>query len=410
VSGLAWIWAPLCGCLVAVGILGWLGMHVLRRQVIFVDLALAQIAALGATWAYFLGFDPEGGAGSLLALLSCFAGAALFAVTRSQEGRVPQEAIIGITYVVAAAAAVLLVDLAKDPHGAERIRFLLVGSIVWADWKDVGGAAAVCAGVAAFHFAFRGPLMQASFDPPALAASGRRLPLWDFLFYVSFGIAITAVVRLTGVLLVFSYLIIPGAVATLFADSVRGRLLLAWGVGAFVSFVGLLLGYERPPGPVIVSCFGAVLAVALVLRAVLDAERRLARLLRIAGGLLASAALLGGVPRLLPRPSAEEHGGEREEGRRERDAAAAGPASGLDSPDPLLRQQAVDALIADHGAAATAALAEHLAHEADEELRLRSAVDLKARGRAEGNAELEKLAASANVPFVRLEAAAALGK
>jgi len=402
VTSFGWLVAPLAGCLISVGILGYLGLHVLRRQVIFVDLALAQIAALGATYAFFLGFPPESLAASTFSLLFCFAGAALFAATRAQESRLPQEAVIGMCYVIAAAAAVLLVDLARDPHGAERIRFLLVGSIVWAGWTEIAVAAAVCGAVGAFHWVFRERFEQATSDPEALRAAGASLVLWDLLFYASFGLAITAIVRLIGVLLVFSYLIIPGAVASLFADTLRGRLVATWAIGASVSLVGLLFGYEHPPGPVIVTCFGAVLAGALVVRAGLDADRPRARLAQLAGGSVLAVLLFAALPGLVgPRDATPDHDHHHHEHVAEDEAAAT-------SPDPLARQGAIDRLTAERTGASTTALIRLLPGEPDEELRLRIATELYHRAAPEGRAELEALAAGAEVPFVRLSARAEL--
>ena len=405
-TDLGWLAAPLAGCLVAVGILGYLGLHVLRRQVIFVDLALAQIAALGATYAFFLGLPPDSLAGSGFALLFCFGGAALFASARAHEARLPQEAIIGICYVVAAAVAVLLVDLAEDPHGAERIRFLLVGSIVWAKWGEIGVAAAVCGGVGLFHWVFRERFALATSDPAGLQRLGASLVLWDLLFYASFGVAITAIVRLIGVLLVFSYLIIPGAVAALFFESTRGRLAATWGIGAGVSVVGLLFGYEHPPGPVIVACFGVVLALALVVRSALDAERRGLRALQLGGGL---ALLLVGFA-ALPSALRDSHAtSEADDGHdHPAEEVATDEAAALASADSLSRQEAIDRLTADSSERSTAMLLGHLPAESDEELRLRIATALVARARPEGRLELQRLAAGATVPFVRLLAQAEL--
>ena len=426
-TGLGWMAAPLAGCAVAVAILGYLGLHVLRRQVIFVDLALAQIAALGATYAFFLGFEPDSLGGATFSLLFCFAGAALFAATRAQEGRLPQEAIIGISYVVAAASAVLLVDLARDPHGAERIRFLLVGSIVWARWVDIAIAATVCGGVGAIHWVFRERFEQATADPEALVAAGASLALWDLIFYATFGVAITAIVRLVGVLLVFSFLIIPGAVASLFFDSTKARLAVTWAIGLAVSAVGLLFGYEHPPGPVIVACFGAVLAGSLMARSAMDAEQPGRRALLLAGGTGLTVVLFAALPGLL-RPHAidghadedavHHHLGERHHAEDEHEAPAAdaglhhhpelAPPAGepvaLRAVDSLTRQEAIDRLAAAPSEDSTALLLAHLPTEKDEELVLRVATTLHERGRAEGTAALGRLATDATIPFVRLQA------
>ena len=418
---LSWLAAPLAGCAVSVLILGYLGLHVLGRQVIFVDLALAQIAALGATFAFYLGFDPESGMASVFALLFCLGGATVFAGTRAQEHRLPQEAIIGICYVVAAAGAILLVDLAHDPHGGERIRFLLVGSIVWATWSEIGVAAVVCAAVGIFHVVFRKRLAQASFDMAGLQEEGASLVLWDLLFYASFGVAITVVVPMIGVLLVFSYLIIPAAVAVLFFDGHRARILVTWGLGLAVSVIGLLFGYEHPPGPVIVACFGVVLAVALMLRSVLDAPRPATRALVLGVGVLLLVVSFRALPTVL-----NVQGGHSEhEHEHVKDLPVPQPAAGggsaeassdaesierqLISEDLLVRQRAIDRLVAEASERSTTLLLVQFARETDDELSLRVAGALHTRGRAEGRTGLERLATESSVPFVRLKADELLG-
>jgi len=430
VTELSWLAAPLAGCAVSVLILGYLGLHVLGRQVIFVDLALAQIAALGATFAFYLGFDPESGMASVFALLFCLGGAAVFAGTRAQEHRLPQEAIIGICYVVAAAGAILLVDLAHDPHGGERIRFLLVGSIVWATWSEIGIAAVVCAAVGIFHVVFRKRLAQASFDMEGLRHEGASLVLWDLLFYTSFGVAITVVVPMIGVLLVFSYLIIPAAVAVLFFDGHKARILVTWGIGLAVSVVGLLFGYEHPPGPVIVACFGVVLAVALMLRSVLDAPRPAHRALALGVGVVLLVVSFRALPTVLNVEgghSEHEHDHEPPKDLSLAEPAGLGPDGSsasassdesaesesldpeLTSEDLLVRQRAIDRLIDDASDRSTQLLLAQLARETDDELSLRVAAALHIRGRAEGRAGLERLSTESSVPFVRLKAGELLG-
>jgi zinc/manganese transport system permease protein len=415
VTELSWLAAPLAGCTVSVLILGYLGLHVLGRQVIFVDLALAQIAALGATFAFYLGFDPDSGMASVFALLFCLGGAAVFAGTRAQEYRLPQEAIIGVCYVVAAAGAILLVDLAHDPHGGERIRFLLVGSIVWATWTEIGIAAVVCAAVGIFHVVFRKRLAQASFDMAGLREDGASLVLWDLLFYASFGVAITVVVPMIGVLLVFSYLIIPASVAVLFFDGHRARILVTWGLGLAVSVVGLLFGYEHPPGPVIVACFGVVLAVALMLRSVFDAPRPAHRALALGVGLVLLVVSFRALPTVLNvQGGHSEHGHEHE-----KDLSVSVPADestelesidgGLASEDLLVRQRAIDRLVEESSERSTQLLLTQLERETDDELSLRVAGTLHTRGRAEGRAGLERLSTESSVPFVRLKADELLG-
>jgi zinc/manganese transport system permease protein len=280
------VW-PFLACLVLVGIHGYLGIHVLSRKVIFVDLAMAQIAALGATFAHILGHDLKTWTAYLLSLAFTLAGAGVFALTRTRRERVPQEAVIGLVYAIASAAGLLVADL--SPHGGEHLKSILAGSVVWVTWGQVAKTAAIYAGVGAFHWWHRDKFLRISLDPEAAAASGLNVRLWDFLFYLSFGIVITSSVSIAGVLLVFCFLIAPAVGAALFVDTLRARLAVAWTGGLVVSAVGLLFSFHRPSGPAIICTFAAALTLAALAKAVVGARSRgraLAWSLGTAAGLL----------------------------------------------------------------------------------------------------------------------------
>ncbi len=251
---------PLLACLVLTGIHVYLGLHVLARGVIFVDLALAQVAALGITVAYLAGHPIQSPAAYWYALAFAMGGAALFAVSRNRSGTIPQEAIIGIVYVVSAAAAVLVVD--RAPQGSEHIKQLLVGGILTVTPGEVGAVGVLYAAVGAGHWLLRRPLLEISLDPEAARARGRRIAVWDLGFYISFALVVTSSVRMAGVLLVFSYLIIPAAVGALLARSILGRLAVGWAAGALVSATGLAAAYrwDLPTGASVVTTFGALAA------------------------------------------------------------------------------------------------------------------------------------------------------
>ncbi len=303
---LEFLWVPFLACLVLTGIHVYLGLHVLARGVIFVDLALAQVAALGITVAFLAGHSIQSDAAYWYALSFTVGGALLFSVSRMRRATIPQEAIIGIVYAVSAAAAVLVVD--RAPQGSEHIKQLLVGSILTVTPKEVGALAILYAVVGAIHWAVRRPVLQISFDPEAALREERWIRWWDFLFYASFGFVVTSSVRIAGVLLVFSYLIVPAAVGALLTRSVAGRLLLGWGFGFLVSVVGLTASYlwDLPTGAAVVTTFGASLgAVALGI-----GTRALVRQVRARGvkalagvGMTGCAlvALAGGLLLLFPR-------------------------------------------------------------------------------------------------------------
>ena len=287
---------PFLACLVLTGIHVYLGIHVLARKVIFVDLALATIAALGAVCGALLGWDVHEDVWAIkgFSLAFTIVGAAVFSLTRVRHDRVPQEAIIGITYAVALAAIIL--GSARLPHGAEEVRELQAGSILWVSGSTIAASAALYALVGLFHWVFRGKFLAISRDPERAASEGLNVRLWDFLFYVSFGFVVTSSVSIAGVLLVFSYLVIPSVVAMLFAEGIGARLAIGWTVGTLVSATGVALSYnaDLPSGPVIVVCFGACLALAGVAHHVLHAGQRLQATLRVAGMVLVLLLLARG--------------------------------------------------------------------------------------------------------------------
>lgn len=383
-ADLAYLWLPFLACLVLTGIHSYLGVHVIERGVIFVDLALAQIAALGATVALLVGDFPIGSPQAYwLSLGFTLVGAAVFAATRIRESRIPQEAVIGIVYAVASAAAIVVVAEAHDPHGAEHIKDLMAGNILFVTKGQILKTAAIYAAVGAFHFVFRRPFLEISMDPAAAAAKGRNLALWDFLFYGTFGFVITSSVQIAGVLLVFSFLIVPAVFAVLFARTLAARLAIGWTLGTVVSFVGLLVSWDRPSGPVIVTVFGLALLAAGLARYVWLAERRGAALFRIGAGAGAIAAIVGAAALLKPA-DAKPHV------HRE----APGPAEANVSPEEM---RAAEDLLDDE-----TLLLSLEAAESDSD-RLRYAAVLHRRGRPEGRAALEELAASA-APEIRARA------
>ena len=258
---------PLVACLVIVAIHSYLGLHVIAREVIFVDLSLAQMAALGSAVAILAGSQPESRLAFGYALGFTTLGAALFALTRSdRKGRVPQEAIIGIVYVVASAAAILVAD--RTPRGGEAIKDILVGSLLWVTWPTILRLAVVYAAVGLFHWFLRRRFLTISFHPETALANGWRIRWWDFLFYLSFGVVITFSVPIAGVLLVFSFLVVPAAVAFQFTQRTRLLALLSWMAGALASAGGLWISfrYDLPTGPVVVCVFGLLLLVAYGVR------------------------------------------------------------------------------------------------------------------------------------------------
>ena len=261
---------PFVACMILVAIHSYLGLHVIAREVIFVDLALAQMAALGTTAGLLLGVDPGSLSSQLMAFAFVVIGAAMFAATRTYgKSRVPQEAIIGIVYVVASAAALLMAD--KAPRGADAIKDVLVGTILWVTWGKIKVLAIAYAILATALFLLRKRFEAISFDEHGAAAKGWHLRWWDFWFYLIFGGVITFSVPLGGVLLVFSFLVVPAVTAFLFTRKPGPLTLLAWSTGTVASALGIYISYkfDLPTGPTIVCSYGLVLMVAGVVRKIL---------------------------------------------------------------------------------------------------------------------------------------------
>ncbi len=254
--------------IVLTGIHAYLGIHVLSRNVVFVDLALAQISALGATVAFMLGHLPQSTAAYGYALAFTLAGAVLLSLSRHWSGSITQEAVVGVIYVVSAAAAFLLID--KAPQGAEHIKQLLVGSILTVTRDDLVRLTALYALIAAFHWLFRKRFLLLTLDPARAKAQGLSVGWWDFLFYASFGVVVTSSVAVAGVLLVFSFLIIPAAIGMIYSVNIARKLYIGWAAGTLASVAGLSAsyGWDLPTGATMVCAFGLTLALAGLVRPV----------------------------------------------------------------------------------------------------------------------------------------------
>jgi zinc/manganese transport system permease protein len=277
---LSFLAAPFAASLILTGIHAYLGVHVVERGVIFVDLSLAQIAALGATVAIlmpFSGGDPHAPSVYWVSLAFTFIGAAIFSTIRVTHARIPQEAIIGIAYAVASAASILAMSHATSE--AEHLKDMLVGNILAVSWPEVIETAALYGAVGAFHYVFRRQFLAISMshgrDPKSV--QGLNVRLWDFLFYASFGFVVTSSVSIAGVLLVFCYLIVPSVAAMLYAEGIGKRLAIGWTMGFIVSALGIFLSVQLdfPTGATMVCTFGLVLILMAIVRPLFRRTRQI---------------------------------------------------------------------------------------------------------------------------------------
>jgi zinc/manganese transport system permease protein len=258
---------PLIACLILTGIHTYLGLHVIERGVIFVDLALAQMAALGATVGFLLGFELHTFSGYLCSLLFAMAGAGVFALSRFRRQVIPQEAVIGVVYAVAGAGAILI--LSRAPEGGEELKALMVGHLLFVSWGEILKVLLLYSLVGIVHWVFRNKFFLLTRDAEGAFDRGEKVRLWDFLFYATFALVVTSSVELAGVLLVFCFLTVPALCGILLAESVRSRLLVGWAVGFVASAVGMVVSFQAdlPTGATVVCTLGALLALVFLLAA-----------------------------------------------------------------------------------------------------------------------------------------------
>jgi zinc/manganese transport system permease protein len=292
---LAFAALPLAAAIVFTGIHTWFGLQVLRRNVVFADLALAQVSALGATVAVVAGHPVSSVAGYGYTLVFTALGALLLTASRGLARSVRQEAFIGVLYVVATAATVLMVD--RSPQGAEHVKKMLVGGILSVTAEEVGKFIALYSAIGALHWLVRRPLLAAA-DEAATAAGPGTSAFWDLVFYLSFGVVVTSSVGTAGVLLVFCFLIVPALVGSLFSSRIGEALVIGWVAGAAASAAGIFGSFmlDAPTGAVMVVAFAAVLLVAGAVRAFLtarDEERSRNRRLGLRMGGLGACIVLG---------------------------------------------------------------------------------------------------------------------
>lgn len=257
-SILLFLTAPFVMCLILAGIHCYLGLHVLARGVIFVDLSLAQVAALGATIGLVLGFEHHTVSTYLISLGCTWLAAWFFSLAKKHEEKFSQEAIIGIVYALSSAAVILIVD--RTAHGTEHVRELMVGQLLWVTWEKVAWTGAIYTLVSLIHYFFRKQLITSSFEKKNTSS------IWDFVFYALFGVVITSSVNVAGVLLVFTFLMVPSVVSSLFFSTLKAKLIFGWILGFVLSFFGLVASHflDLPSGPLIVTTFTLVPVLLLL--------------------------------------------------------------------------------------------------------------------------------------------------
>ncbi|MBI3099402.1 MAG: metal ABC transporter permease [Planctomycetes bacterium] len=306
-----WYLLPLITAFILVTIHTYLGLHVISRKVLFVDLALAQIAALGSTVAFLFGFEVADPVTYYVSLLFTIVGAWVFSITRMRGERIPQEAIIGLAFAIASAGSILF--SAENPHGAEHLRDIMAGSILFVTPSEIVRTTIFYGAIGLFHLLFYPKFILISTRPEEAAERGLNVKMWDFLFYLSFAVVITSSVRIAGVLLVFCLLVAPAVCGALFAERLVARLLIGWACGLLAAVGGLGLSgrYDWPPAPAIVCVFAGILIGAGVTGHIRRAARPGMAAVRAGAGALLLTALGFGLVGFLRSDLARSLGAER---------------------------------------------------------------------------------------------------
>jgi zinc/manganese transport system permease protein len=257
----------LAAALILVASHGYLGIHVIARGVIFVDLALAQVAALGYTTATLLGYGAASPVGYAFGIGATLLGALLFSVTRVEHKFITQEAIIGTVFVVASAGTILMA--AQAPRGAEHVEEVLAGSLLWVTWPQILRLAVAYVAIFSVHWVFRKRFLTVSLRPDEARELGWSLGGWDFLFYALFGLVVTMSVAIAGVLLVFTFLVIPAVIAFLYASRPLSLMAVALSSGSVAAVAGVYVSFrtDLPTGPLLVVAFGITLVLAYAMKA-----------------------------------------------------------------------------------------------------------------------------------------------
>jgi len=240
---------------------------VLKREVIFIDIALAQIAAVGSIAAHMI-FEAHGD--SLLAYLCSFGcvlvAAGFYAFVRSRIIQISLEAVIGISYAIAAAAALFLVGIA--PGGHMHIQHILSGSLLWTCWRQIITSLIVFSLIGLAFYLIRKPIAQTSNDYQKGTTKGLRVVFWDFVFYVLLGVVITLSVQIGGIVVVFAFLIIPATISATLALRSGLQITIIWTSAVLASLIGLLFAYylDFSIGPAIAMFLGCELIIAGLVR------------------------------------------------------------------------------------------------------------------------------------------------
>ena len=241
----------------------YLGLHVIRRGIVFSDLSLDQLAAFGVIVGIGMGIQGGSAGSYLISFIAVLLGSVLLAYVKPKNKNIPHEAVIGIIYGLALVASIMVAD--KFSGGAAYVTQTLAGTMLWVSWPRVFVSGVVFIRMLGFNFRFRDRVIWITEIKKSLPNEN----IWDLLFFVSLGIITVLIVPIAGVLLAYGFLMIPAAIATLFTKNWGSALKIGWGVGFLASIMGLLSSYffNLPYGPTLVLSLGSFFVAGLVIKA-----------------------------------------------------------------------------------------------------------------------------------------------
>ena len=261
IENLIFLAPPITASVILAGLLSFFGNHILSRGIIFIDIAIAQIAALGTMIGLLLGLAEQSALVQVLSYIFTLGIISLFALTKFRDQRIPQEAIIGIIYCVGLGLASLFAE--KIPGGSNFITKTITGNILWVTWKQMWPLVFLLLVVVLIHSFFGKHFIKISSEPNGYPFSPKRLRMYELLFYVSFGLVIVKSVQIGGIFLVFILLIAPSTAATLFTNTWKTRFIWSWIIGIIGSVIGMYLSYSLniSNGPAIVCLLGIIVFI-----------------------------------------------------------------------------------------------------------------------------------------------------
>ena len=259
---------PIAASVLLAGVLGYFGTHILTRGIIFIDIAIAQIAALGTMIGLLLGFAEESAGVQLLSYGFTMIVIGSFAFLRTRQSVIPAEAVIGIIYCLGLALALLLAE--RIPGGSNYITKTITGNILWVTWDKVFIIALLFAGIGLIHLVFGAKFISLSEICRINPSLQLKDKLYSLLFYTTFCIVVVKSVQIGGIFLVFTLLIAPSVASSLYFQSWKSRLVWSWVIGIFGTVSGIFLSYSLnvSNGPAIVVLLGLLVFVLALIKLV----------------------------------------------------------------------------------------------------------------------------------------------